>query len=79
MNYENLRHYEPTEYQYYKFKRINDMSSDDWEKHCVFTNDCSICDMAIHQQLITTEKHICAYGLSKKAFEGYMDNADIDF
>lgn len=76
---ENLKFYVPDSGQYEKFNRINSMSDEQWEIKCVFCNDCSICDMAIHQYLLSTEKHICVYGLSKERFENIMCDADCSF
>ena len=79
MSEENLRHFEPSEEEYRKFEQINAMSEEQWERRCVYCDDCSICDMAIHQQLYSTTKHTCVYGMSKKEFETHMDNADVYF
>lgn len=79
MNRENLEHFEPDECQYEKFKRINAMSDEQWELACVNCNDCSICDMAIHQFLISTTRHVCVRDMSEKEFEIAMDNADCSF
>ena len=79
MSRENLQHFTPTKEQYEKFEKINDLSDDAWERRCVRCNDCSACDMAIHQYLYTTTKHTCVYGMTKKEFEAHMDNADVDF
>ena len=73
---ENLKHYTPDEDDFEKFERINNMTEEQWEKRCILTNDCSICDMAIHQQLYTTTKHTCVYGMKKEQFEAAMDCAD---
>lgn len=78
-SFENLEHFTPTEQQYEKFNQINGMSDDEQEERCAYVNDCSICDMAIHQHLITTTKHTCVYGMATKQFESAMDNADCDF
>ena len=76
---ENLTHFEPSEEEYRKFEQINALSEEQWERRCVYCNDCSICDMAIHQHLYSTTKHTCVYGMSKKEFEAHMDNADVSF
>ena len=76
---ENLTFYTPDTQQYKKFDRINSMSDEQWERRCVACNDCSICDMAIHQYLLSVEKHICVYGISKEQFEIAMSNADCSF
>ena len=76
---ENLQHFAPTEKQYERFERINALSEAAWERRCVWCDDCSACDMAIHQHLYTTIKHTCVYGMSRKEFETCMDNADVDF
>lgn len=76
---ENLTFHEADTRQYEKFDEINSMSDEQWTLKCVSCNDCSICDMAIHQHLISTDKHICVYGMSRKAFETVMSNADCDF
>ena len=78
-NSENLSHYFPDTRQYEKFDSINSMSDEQWTEKCVICNDCSICDMAIHQFLLSTDKHICVYGMSKEKFETAMDNADCSF
>lgn len=78
--HENLDHFEPTEYQYRKFEEINKLSDEEWEERCVMLyDDCSICPMAIHQYLITTDKHTCVYGITKEKFEALLDNADCSF
>lgn len=76
---ENLTHYTPDSGQYEKFDKINNLPEEVWERRCCLTNDCSICDMAIHQFLLSTTKHICVYGMTRKDFENRMDNADVDF
>lgn len=79
MNNENLVHYEPTPEQWQKFKRINDMTEDEQDKKCIAFDDCRICDMAIHQQLLSCTKHICVQGMTERQFSVAMDNADCDF
>lgn len=76
MTDENLTFYEPDEHQLSRFHRINSLSYEDWQLRCVSCNDCSICHMAIHQYLISTEKHICTYGISEKKFRLLMSSAD---
>jgi len=78
-NSENLKHYSPDVAQYEKFDEIQSLSDEEWEKQCVACNDCSICDMAIHQYLLSTTKHICVYGMTKEQFETKMADADCDF
>ena len=76
---ENLTFYTPDTKQYEKFNRINSMTDEQWELKCIACNDCSICNMAIHEFLISTEKHICVYGMSKEQFEAIMSDADSSF
>ncbi len=76
---ENLEHFEPTEHQYEKFDSINNLTDEEWELRCVCTNDCSICDMAVHQHIMTTDKHTCVFGISREDFEALLDNADCSF
>lgn len=73
---ENITYYEPTEHQLAKFHHINSISYEDWQLHCVSCGDCSICHMAIHQYLISTEKHHCTYGISENKFRILMSSAD---
>ena len=73
---ENLTIYEANEHQLWKFEKINELTDEEWERRCVRCNDCSICDMAIHQQLFTTTRHICTFGMSEKKFRAYMTSAD---
>ena len=79
MNSENLTFYEPSEYQLDKFYRINSLSDEDWELRCVSCDDCSICHMAIHQYLLSTEKHTCTHGISEKEFRILMSSADCSY
>ena len=79
MTQENLTLHEPDDYQLFKFHRINTLSQDDWELRCVSCNDCSICDMAIHQWLLSTEVHHCTYGISEKEFRALMSSADCSY
>lgn len=76
---ENLNHYEPTTRQYEKLNSINEMSEECWTENCCLVNDCSICDMAIHQFLLSTTKHVCVRGMTKEQLEVALDNADCDF
>lgn len=78
-NCENLCHFSPTTSQYEKFNEIQNMSEEKWEHICCLTNDCSICDMAIHHFLLSTTKHTCVKGMTKEQFEIALDNADCDF
>ena len=73
---ENLTFYEPDDAQLAKFRRINALSDEDWELRCIPYNDCSICPMAIHQWLLSTETHHCTYGISEKEFKILMSSAD---
>jgi hypothetical protein len=73
---ENFTFYEPDEQQLQKFHKINEWTDDEWERRCVACDDCSICNMAIHQQLYTTTRHTCTYGMSEKEFRVYMADAD---
>lgn len=79
MNIENLIHYEPSPEQWQKYKRISAMSEEEQDKRCIEINDCSICNMAIHQHLISCAKHTCVQGMTEKQFASAMDNADCDF
>ena len=79
MTKENLIFYEPDEYQLAKFHRINNLREDVWELRCVFCDDCSICDMAIHQHLLSTTTHHCTYGISEKEFRTLMSSADCSY
>lgn len=76
---ENLAFYEPDEAQFAKFHYINSLSDEDWELRCVSYNDCSICPMAIHQWLLSTETHHCTYGISEKEFRALMSSADCSY
>lgn len=76
---ENLTFYEPTEEQLAKFRRVNSLEETDWALRCVFCNDCSICDMAVHQWLILTEKHTCTRGISEERFRALMSDADCEY
>lgn len=76
---ETLDHYVPTKEEYAKFNKINAMPEEKWKKACAACNDCSVCNMAIHQVLYTTTKHTCVYGMPKKRFEICMDDADCYF
>lgn len=42
-------------------------------------DDCTICEMAIHQHLLSCTKHTCVQGMSEKEFRSAMDNADCWF
>ena len=79
MSQENLIFYEPTAAQLDKFNRINALSEKDWELRCVSCDDCSICNMAIHQYLLSRTKNICTYGLSEMEFRLLMTSADCDY
>lgn len=79
MSGENLTHYTPDTSQYYKFNEICEMDYDKWCLECAGVDVCSICRMAIHQYLLSIEKHTCVYGMTKEQFEAAMDNADCDF
>ena len=79
VNGENLTHYESTEQELYKFRKINALSEEEQEKRCLFYDDCSICPMAIHQHLLSTTKHTCVQGMSEREFVLAMDNADCSF
>lgn len=76
---ENLNHYEPTPEQLHKFNVINALSEEEKEKRCVAVDDCTVCEMAIHQQLLSCTKHTCVQGMSEKEFRSAMDNADCYF
>ena len=79
MNQENLTFYEPTAEQLSKFAEINAMPHEDWEKRCIYYDDCSICPIAIHQYLLSTTKHRCTYGMSEMEFQLIMSCADCDY
>lgn len=76
---ENLNHYKPTEEQYTRFERINKMTEEQWDIKCARYGDCTICPLAIRQQLYSTEKYTCVYGITREQFELAMDNADCYF
>ena len=76
---ENLTFYTPSSEQYDKYNEIQNLSDDKWELECVSCNDCSICHMAIHQFLLSCEKHVCVRNMTKEQFEIAMSNADIEF
>ena len=78
-NCENLCHYTPDTRQYEKLEEINHMPYEEWEQKCCSINDCSICDMAIHQFLLSTTKHTCVRDMTKEQLEIALDNADCDF
>ena len=79
VNCENLTVYTPDTSDYRKFDIINSMSHEQWERRCVACNDCSVCDMAIHQYLLSTYRHVCVYGMSKERFEAEMSSSDCTF
>lgn len=68
-----------TSSQYEKFNYINSLSDSEWEQKCILCNDCSICDMAIHEFLLSVTRHICVYGMSIERFESIMSDADSSF
>lgn len=74
---ENLIHHEPDNSDWDKFKKINALSEEEWERQCIACNDCTICRMAIHQQLYSTTKHTCTYGITEKEFTSCVDNANV--
>ena len=79
MTNENLTFYEPTEEQLAKFRWVNKASDYIHDMMCRHINDCSQCDAAIHQWLISTEKHICTRGISEKRFRTLMSSADCEY
>ncbi len=76
---ENLKHYYPSTGDMIKFQKIQEMDDEEFERSCVFCNDCSICDKAIHRFNLTTTSHICVRGMTEDRFIAEMDNADIYF
>ena len=76
---ENLTIYYPDTGDYEKFEEINSLSYEQWIRECVLCNDCSICHMAIHQHLLSTDKHTCVYGISREKFENLMSDSDCSF
>jgi hypothetical protein len=46
------------------YKKINELSLEDWSKKCYSINDCSRCNMALHKDLFSTTKHTCIHGMS---------------
>ena len=76
---ENLTFYEPTEAQLDKFHRINALSDKDWELRCVACDNCSICDMAIHQWLFSTVTHHCTRSITEEKFRILMSSADCEY
>lgn len=76
---ENLTFYEPTEEQLVKFRRINELHRTRFEFLCVCCDDCSICDMAIHQHLLSTTKNTCTYGMTEEKFCIIMSDADCEY
>ena len=79
MAHENLTYYEPTEEQLAKFHYLNSMSEVEFGSRCEYWNDCSICPIAIHQWLISTEKHTCTYGITEEKFRILMADADCEY
>lgn len=73
---ENFTFYEPNEQQLHKFHQINARNEEEHYQRCLYYDDCSICPMAIHQQLYTTTRHTCTYGMSEKEFRKCMTDAD---
>ena len=76
---ENLTYYEPTEAQLTKFRHIKEAPEWLLNAACVGCNDCSICPMAIHKWLISTEKHICTRGVTEEKFRILMSDADCEY
>ena len=76
---ENLTFYEPTETQLAKFHRINE--TPEWVHNTICTgcNNCAECNAAIHQWIITTQKHICTYGMTEEKFRIIMADADCEY
>jgi uncharacterized cysteine cluster protein YcgN (CxxCxxCC family) len=70
---------EVDEQEIWKFNKINQLDPEEWERRCIRCNDCSICDMAIHQPLITKTKHTCVYGMTEKEFRSHMTDVDAYF
>ena len=79
MTNENFTFYEPTEAQLAKFRDINAMPEEDWMFSCIFCDDCSICDMAVHKRFILTRKHICTRGMSEDKFRAIMADSDCEY
>lgn len=46
------------------YNEINQLSEEDFLKKCRWYNDCSICRLALHKDLLSTTKHTCIYGMS---------------
>ena len=78
-SFENFSHFYPSEKEWEKYEKINSMAEKDWERECVYYDDCSICPMAIHTELISTTKHVCVRGMTKERFLSSMDSADAIF
>lgn len=79
MTDENLTYYEPTEAQLTKFHQTNEMPEWVWEMICMDYNDCSTCPVAIHQWLLSTEKHTCTRGITEEKFRALMSSADCEY
>lgn len=74
---EDLIHNEPSERELEKFRKINKMSEEEWERKCSSCNDCSVCFMAVHKELYSTTKHVCTYGISESKFKILMDSDSV--
>lgn len=76
---ENFYFYEPTKAQIEKFRRINE--TPEWIHNAICTNcnDCSECNAAIHQWLISTTKNTCTYGMTEEKFRLIMADADCEY
>lgn len=79
MTNENLTFYEPDEHQLAKFRCVNEASDYIHDMMCRHTNDCSQCNAAIHQWLLSTEKHVCTRGITEDKFRLLMSSADCEY